>query len=383
MPLSLSSKEVGQFAVLQETMLSPLEHESVEEWCRDVLRLGERMFSADRSAFVIATPQRFRHVSESLPPEHLKAYRERIAAVGPEGIEFSDGQIARVWERMRAEHLEAWTMDSLHRLVETTPETVAFYNDVIVPAGIAHSYAVSVGFPGGEAVLGMGHSRPSDDPWGEEAGLQLASLLLPAFTVGVGVVARWHAQRESLSRIGDQLGGAIALISPGGEQLYRSLRLRELLAADPERSVLEGEILRVAAEVADVRFTRSWRLPGPAGHHVVDTVTAHYALRGSLVDRGVVGPQDAVLVSVERLTPVLPSPRVLTERYGLTSRQAEVALFLARGLSNADIALRMRLSEHTVRHHAEWVFDKLEIHSRKALALKLLEEVSTNGQAGR
>lgn len=83
--------------------------------------------------------------------------------------------------------------------------------------------------------------------------------------------------------------------------------------------------------------------------------------------------EDAVLVAVERLTPVLPSAQALQDRHGLTPREAEVALLLAEGLSNQDIADRLRISPHTVRHHAEWVFLKLKIHTRKALALNLLE----------
>ena len=58
--------------------------------------------------------------------------------------------------------------------------------------------------------------------------------------------------------------------------------------------------------------------------------------------------------------------------FGLRGREPQVALLAAEGLSNADIAQRMRLSAHTVRHYLERVLDRLGLHSRKALALHLM-----------
>jgi DNA-binding CsgD family transcriptional regulator len=69
----------------------------------------------------------------------------------------------------------------------------------------------------------------------------------------------------------------------------------------------------------------------------------------------------------------LPTTRELRITYGLRGREPQVALLAAEGLSNADIASRLRLSAHTVRHYLERVMDRLGLHSRKALALRLLE----------
>jgi DNA-binding NarL/FixJ family response regulator len=49
-----------------------------------------------------------------------------------------------------------------------------------------------------------------------------------------------------------------------------------------------------------------------------------------------------------------------------------VALLVAEGLSNPAIADRLKLSPHTVRHYVERVFDRLDLHSRKVLALRLM-----------
>ena len=55
-------------------------------------------------------------------------------------------------------------------------------------------------------------------------------------------------------------------------------------------------------------------------------------------------------------------------RFGLTSREADVALLLAERVSNAEVAKRLRLSPHTARHHTERVLAKLGVTSRRAAA---------------
>jgi len=54
-------------------------------------------------------------------------------------------------------------------------------------------------------------------------------------------------------------------------------------------------------------------------------------------------------------------------RFGLTRREAEVARLLARRATNREIAERLDVSPHTVRHHVENIFAKLGIHSRRSI----------------
>lgn len=58
-------------------------------------------------------------------------------------------------------------------------------------------------------------------------------------------------------------------------------------------------------------------------------------------------------------------------RLGLTRREAQVARLLARRATNREIAERLGMSPHTVRHHAENVFAKLGVHSRRAIRAQL------------
>jgi DNA-binding CsgD family transcriptional regulator len=52
----------------------------------------------------------------------------------------------------------------------------------------------------------------------------------------------------------------------------------------------------------------------------------------------------------------------------LTHRERDVALLLARGMRNGDIAATLRISPATARRHTERIFRKLGVQTRAAAA---------------
>jgi HD-GYP domain-containing protein (c-di-GMP phosphodiesterase class II)/DNA-binding CsgD family transcriptional regulator len=58
---------------------------------------------------------------------------------------------------------------------------------------------------------------------------------------------------------------------------------------------------------------------------------------------------------------------------GLTSREVELLRLLAGGLSRREVATQLFLSEHTVRHHLEHIYDKIGVHTRVAATLFAVE----------
>ena len=80
----------------------------------------------------------------------------------------------------------------------------------------------------------------------------------------------------------------------------------------------------------------------------------------------------ALTAGLAALRPDLPTTQELRVTFGLRGREPQVALLAAEGLSNAAIAQRLRLSAHTVRHYLERVLGRLGLHTRKALALRLM-----------
>ncbi|MFJ4094036.1 helix-turn-helix transcriptional regulator [Kitasatospora sp. NPDC089913] len=61
-----------------------------------------------------------------------------------------------------------------------------------------------------------------------------------------------------------------------------------------------------------------------------------------------------------------PAPRDLS---ALTERETSVLLLLASGLGNVSIALRLGITERTVKKHVSSLFDKLGVRSRLEAAL--------------
>jgi len=78
------------------------------------------------------------------------------------------------------------------------------------------------------------------------------------------------------------------------------------------------------------------------------------------------------VVTIQEVTSRETLSQWVRNRFGLTSREARVALHLTRRRSNAEIARALRISPHTARRHTEKVMNKLNVHSRFAVRRKIL-----------
>jgi DNA-binding CsgD family transcriptional regulator len=242
-----------------------------------------------------------------------------------------------------------------------------------------------------EAFLRLPDDKPGwltealDDP---EAGLRAKSLpptadvseaLLPilslryALVAGLGSLQQLRSLRNTLGQAFDDVETGMAIFGDGGtREVGRNARLEELLNDEPDRDRLLDIIARQAARAATAAGTA--REEGQD----LELAGGSYRLVTSRATAGTLLHEPAVLILVDRLNPGLPTTRELRVSFGLRGREPQVALLAAEGLSNADIAERLRLSSHTVRHYLERVLDRLDLHSRKALALHLM---TGNGDA--
>lgn len=73
----------------------------------------------------------------------------------------------------------------------------------------------------------------------------------------------------------------------------------------------------------------------------------------------------------------IPPCAKLREVFGLTRREAEVARLLAAGASNKTVARVLGMRPATVRTHADHIFKKLGIHSRKGMSFALIPQPPT------
>jgi DNA-binding NarL/FixJ family response regulator len=57
------------------------------------------------------------------------------------------------------------------------------------------------------------------------------------------------------------------------------------------------------------------------------------------------------------------------ERIPLSAREREVAVLIARGLSNREIAAALTITEKTAANHVDHILTKLDLHSRTQIAV--------------
>jgi DNA-binding NarL/FixJ family response regulator len=106
--------------------------------------------------------------------------------------------------------------------------------------------------------------------------------------------------------------------------------------------------------------------------HAIRVVAAGDALLSPSITR-------RLIADYARRPPTSERPAALAE---LTPRELEVLRFVARGLSNSDIARRLVLGEATIKTHVARIFQKLNLHDRAQAVVRAYESgLVTPGEA--
>ena len=100
--------------------------------------------------------------------------------------------------------------------------------------------------------------------------------------------------------------------------------------------------------------------------------TIHAAARGELLMQ----PHIMVRILSHATSPTFSQPSeqtAIATRGLLTERERTVLAAVARGERNKEIALRLRVTEHTIKAHLSSIYTKLEVDSRASAVAKAIE----------
>jgi len=165
----------------------------------------------------------------------------------------------------------------------------------------------------------------------------------------------------------DAAGRHLLALSRAGAVLWGTPQAERLVATGWSGGPLEGVAERV----------RGWAVSrGGMDRLGGETLTMEVpgAARLQLTCLGAIGPDEFLF----RLSPEggADQPELLRQHFGLTLRESEVLLWIARGKSNRDIADILGLSHRTVNKHLEQVYSKLGVENRASAAIRATQVLS-------
>ena len=165
----------------------------------------------------------------------------------------------------------------------------------------------------------------------------------------------------------DAAGRHLLALSRAGAVLWGTPQAERLVATARDADPLSGVAERVRSWAASRGGME--RLGGETVSVDVPGVT-----RLQLTCIGAIGPDEFLF----RLLPDsgADQPEVLRQHFGLTLRESEVLMWIARGKSNRDIAEILGLSHRTVNKHLEQVYAKLGVENRASAAIKATQVLS-------
>lgn len=153
-------------------------------------------------------------------------------------------------------------------------------------------------------------------------------------------------------------------VQPGGPMAIFTVEQSGAIVPAHERA--ERLLRHIVSDQGAFEALQSWAGVRRAHHRGDESLALALDGRPALQGRylhGARGALDAIVLSP------LPLGRSQTlSQLGLTNRQSEVLLLVWQGATNAQIALALCISEHTVRHHLEGIFRQLGVASRAAAA---------------
>ena len=392
MSISFTSSDLQRLQTAQRLLLSPPESGPISEWVTSVCEAMRHLFTTDhvyylepdgllvrpswqdtRNGGITSGGDASPNASASAPTLFVRA--EAAGEPFEKGIQrhfqgFEDGfsQFQEAHPTLQHRIIRsagpcAVHDAPLHDMV--LREQLDIYQEVFRPPQIDRQMALSVPLPQGEAMLIAGYENSRAAPFNGKRH-QMLNLLVPAFEAGIRFRQRVADAEQRVVEMIDAVDTALLLFDERGCLVHRSQAFA-MLCRTNALSEEDAHALYTTAQ-ALVQDAQSPATDAPLMCTRTVTICSEaYVLRLTTLDRATRG----TLVSVERDAP-FPSAHTIQQHFGLTPRQGEVALLIAEGYTDAEIASRLFISVNTVHRHVARVLAALNVPSRSGVALALL-----------
>ena len=221
--------------------------------------------------------------------------------------------------------------------------------------------------------------RYSDQPWFTEAEVNALSALSASIATGL---RRAIATRATSGEPSEDWGPGVVVFDENGHHESTSMAaerwISELIEDPPPAHPSESKIVQSVAARARAIPSGTDPLELAARARVRTRGGAWLLLYGTRLSGG---PGGRTAVIIHPATPHDVAP-VVALSYGLTDREARVAMQCIQGRATKEIARALSMSPYTVQDHLKSIFDKTGVRSRGELVGQIfLDHYATRWEA--
>jgi DNA-binding CsgD family transcriptional regulator len=180
----------------------------------------------------------------------------------------------------------------------------------------------------------------------------------------------------SLAAALDEISEGAIFLNSEGQLIWHNRAFDKLLVENREGHMLVAAVIESAAdfyhELNEMRGTN--HTGEEAMVRDVSVGRIEHEVYCTLMPEGMLSQESYVLCLVKRSASRWSSyEEHLRQTWGLTEREAQVAVECLRGNKNLEIAERLRISVETVNKHLDKVYQKANVRGRAELASRLLD----------
>ena len=357
MTFRLSAVQTRSLQRVLTDLASPHTFDSRETWLIESMRSMKDLLGAQKAAVRLRTARGPVMISEDHEASALRDFTQYYH-------QFDYGRaIPGVVIRPR----RIWTIEDQYG--EKLPEFYrsAYYNDYQHPNRMYHCIATATDRrpADSDAILYFHRDRLST-PFGPTAN-GVMRLISPVFAAAVRLSGMTGPSYKPFLGVVDDLEDGCALFTPNGVLLHRNRALSGLVENQANGAELWARILEAVRRILGIcdRSSCSGSSPSSSRDRIsVGGMT--YVVSGCVLGYFHDAREPAVMITVKC---VCGQPKASTadlrEKFNLSRREQDVARLVALRLTTVEIAKRLGISSHTVRHHTEHVMRKLGVHDRR------------------